>query len=158
MSCIWIYRLWDALENMGTLHWNDLVKLHRTFFAPIQRSASFFMNFPPAGSNHHTEWAAWSDWVHLFRQDRNSDTEHHAVQEVHHCWTELWYWAASFRTTVVSKSMAVLIRSSALAQWNLHARNSKITCEVNWTNAGQKSVRGSWGGKEKSKSVTPAAF
>lgn len=46
------------------------------------------------GSNHHPEWAAGPDRVHLLRQDGDSDSEHHAVQEVHHRWTYLRYLSA----------------------------------------------------------------
>lgn len=48
------------------------------------------------GSNHHPERAAGPDRVHLLRQDGDSDSEHHAVQEVHHRWTQLRYLSACF--------------------------------------------------------------
>lgn len=48
------------------------------------------------GSNHHPERAAGPDRVHLLRQDGDSDSEHHAVQEVHHRWTQLRYRSACF--------------------------------------------------------------
>lgn len=86
-------------------------ELNRSLLSSVRRSL--------AGSNHHPERAAGPDRVHLLRQDGDSDSEHHAVQEVHHRWTQLRYRFCSFPSCLFVGRLNKLLSGVLLTPENI---------------------------------------